>query len=247
MLTAVDSKPYNSQLNHIPQMQDPNISTNLPEINKLQHFDGYKTQFPLTSNHSGSMPILPTRDQPMNYNPIPNSRQDRQVPQQQANVYPSLSRYSQNNTILNPTPQNIPPSINIPAVEKTPPFASTESTMVTFVDLKTFYEKGQCRLQGKSEQRLDYASSFVRIYLENPNNIQVEYYYTTPLYHTIAYEPYPTISYYTIPYYTTPNHTKTCHTIPYHNTPYHTLPHHTIHHTILPFTIQYHTIQYHPI
>ena len=67
-----------------------------------------------------------------------------------------------------------PPTLNIPPVDKMPAYPPTvESTVVTFVDLKTFYEKGQCRLQGKSEQRLDYASSFVRIYLENPDNIKV--------------------------------------------------------------------------
>jgi hypothetical protein len=213
MLTAADTNAYDDQLNHIPQMQDTNMNDNLPEMNKLQHFDVYKPQFPLTSNHAASMPVLPTQDQPMNYNHIQNSnrRPDFQVPQQQPDVYAPLSRYPraqnnticnpppqnnticnpppqnnticnpppQNNTICNPPPQNIPPSIIIPAVDKVPSNApSAESTLVTFVDLKTFYEKGQCRLQGKSEQRLDYASSFVRIYLENPDNIQVGYYCT---------------------------------------------------------------------
>jgi hypothetical protein len=193
MLTAADTNEYDDQLNHIPQMQDTNMNANLPEMNKLQHFDVYKPQFPLTSNHAASMPVLPTQDQPMNYNHIQNSnrRPDFQVPQQQPDVYAPLSRYPraqnnticnpppQNNTICNPPPQNIPPSIIIPAVDKVPSNApSAESTLVTFVDLKTFYEKGQCRLQGKSEQRLDYASSFVRIYLENPDNIQVGYYCT---------------------------------------------------------------------
>ena len=181
MLTAAEGKPYNNQLNHIPQIQDPPMNTNLPEINKLQHFDAYKPQYSLMSNHASSMPVLPTQDQPIQFSQISNSnsRPDFQVPQQ-ANVYP---RYQQNNSIHDPTPQNvstainIPPSINIPAVDTIPPYsATTESTLVTFVDLKTFYEKGQCRLQGKSEQRLDYASSFVRIYLEKPDNIQVGYF-----------------------------------------------------------------------
>jgi hypothetical protein len=184
MLTAVDSNAFN---NHIPPLQDPNINSNLPDTNKLQHFNGYKPQFPLTSNHAASMPVLPTQDQSINY----NSRQDFQA-QQQPNVYPSLSRYPQTNSLHNPATQNVPPTISAPAVEKIPSFASMESTLVTFVDLKTFYEKGQCRLQGKSEQRLDYASSFVRIYLENPDNIQVgqilNYIFITadtiPLYHT---------------------------------------------------------------
>ena len=182
MLTAAEGKPYNNQLNHIPQIQDPPMNTNLPEINKLQHFDAYNPQYSLMSNHASSMPVLPTQDQPIQFSQISNSnsRPDFQVPQQ-ANVYP---RYQQNNSIHDPTPQNvstainIPPSINIPAVDTIPPYsATTESTLVTFVDLKTFYEKGQCRLQGKSEQRLDYASSFVRIYLEKPDNIQVGYFY----------------------------------------------------------------------
>ena len=187
MLTEAEAKSYNNQLSHVPQVQDPVMNTNLPELNKLQHFDAFKQPCSLMSNHaSSSMPVLPTQDQPMQYNQMPNtnSRPDFQVPQQPS-VYP---RYPQNNTMIEHTPQNvqtainIPPSINIspainiPAVDTIPSYAATtESTLVTFVDLKTFYEKGQCRLQGKSEQRLDYASSFVRIYLEKPDNIQVWY------------------------------------------------------------------------
>lgn len=182
MLTAADASQHNNQLNHIPQMQDPNFNTNLPAMNKLKHFDGYKPQFPLATNQAVSMPVLPTLDHAMEYNQIPNSPPDlhlqptSQKQQQQSNGYQHSSRYPLNKAMCNLTPQNVPPSINIAPVNNSSPYAPmADSTLVTFVDLKTFYEKGQCRLQGKSEQRLDYASSFVRIYLENPSNIQVGY------------------------------------------------------------------------
>lgn len=185
MLTAAENKSYNAQPNEMPQMQDPNLESNLVETNKLQHFDRYKPQLPLTSNHAVSMPVLPTQNQPIAFNEIPNSssRQGFSVAQQ-PNPYHPVPGYSQNNNLYNQAPPNIAPpnlapsnlapSINIPAVEPITSYSpTTEATLVTFVDLKTFYEKGQCRLQGKSEQRLDYASSFVRIYVENPGNIQV--------------------------------------------------------------------------
>lgn len=183
MLEATDGKSCNQQLNHAPQIQEsvPNFNPYLPEINKLKHFDGYKMQFPMTTNHAASMPMLPTQEQPIQFEQMPdrNSHQDYQTQQahQQSNPYLPLPRYPPNNTLHNPTPQTIPPTLNIPPVDKIPPSYSLTkgSSPVTFVDLKTFYEKGQCRLQGKSEQRLDYASSFVRIYLENPDNIKVCY------------------------------------------------------------------------
>ena len=228
MLTAVDSKQCNNnQLNHMPQMQEPHIVTTLPDTNKLQHFDAYKQPFPLTANHTGSMPILPTQDQSMKYNPIQNShpRQDFQVPQQQAPpVYPSIPRYPPNHARLNPDTQNIQTSISIPAVEKISPFGSNESTLVTFVDLKSFYEKGQCRLQGKSEQRLDYASSFVRIYLEKPDNVQVRVYYTIP-YHAMPCHAMPC---HAMPCHAMPCHAMPCHAMPCHAMPCHAMPCHAI-------------------
>ena len=160
---------------------NPSLESSIPNMlnNCTMQFPDIKPQFPITSTHTASMPVLPTQNQSLHFDHLlthgasrPNVSMQQEVLMQQE-VPMSNPKYTQLSHFP-PTLQHLPvqtvPTSEKPASQYSP---NTEAAMVTFVDLNQCYEKGQCRLQGKSEQRLDYASSFVRIYLAKPDNVKV--------------------------------------------------------------------------
>ena len=170
METPIDLTMLENQNMNLPvQPPIPMASNNLPDA---VPYPDVKPQFSLTSKHTVSMPVLPTHNEPSNFGqlmsetPHPNLSMQPNLPMPKTNnvplQYPQSNGLQQSNSQTLPTPDN--------SLQQAP---SLESAVVTFVDLKPFYEKGQCRLQGRSEQRLDYANSFVKIYLANPDNIKV--------------------------------------------------------------------------
>lgn len=177
MLTAAEQASYNNgHLNQVLELQDVNHNQTAPQ-NQMEHIQLYNRQYPVASNHIASIPSLSNQGTTRlnHFEPV-NPQGKYQMPlQNQSSVLPPLPRYEANKSgIDSPLTQSLFPPAKIPSLEKPKSLeAQVDSAFVTFVDLKTFYEKGQCRLQGKSEQRLDYASAFVRIYLEDPDKVQV--------------------------------------------------------------------------
>ena len=191
-LYGMDALRQDHSASNIPNLNPP-LRSSTPNLNPLlessipnmlnnctMQFPDIKPQFPITSTHTASMPVLPAQNQPLDFGhilmhgaPRPVSMQQEVLMQQEVPMsnpnYGQLSHFPPTNSLQHLPVQTVPTSEK-PASQYSP---NTEAAMVTFVDLNQCYEKGQCRLQGKSEQRLDYASSFVRIYLEKPDNIKV--------------------------------------------------------------------------
>ena len=168
------------QMSHVPSM-------NGFVVNNIHNYPtDIKPLFPLSNNHSMSMPILPNQNNESptcqrNANTIPNVLIQSNATQPQLPAQPpQLMIPDENFNCPSILPQNNGLQqcqstliAQTPSQKQKTTHLNTENGLITFVDLKCFYEKGQVRLQGKSEQRLDYSTSFVKIYVVKPDIIKV--------------------------------------------------------------------------